>query len=64
MVSQEAAGWEDRSSEIWVKSPELTDTMVLLLLLILTNIHQGVLAPKPRPVGGVWGLEKRSFWTF
>lgn len=63
MVFQEA-GWEDRSSETWVKSPELTDTMVLLLLLILTNIHQGVLASKPRPVEGLWGFEKRSFWRF
>lgn len=51
MVSQEA-GWEDRSSETWVRSPQLTDIMALLLLLIPTDIQQSVLASKPRPVEG------------
>lgn len=33
VLSQEA-GREDRSPETWVRSPELTDTTALLLLLI------------------------------
>lgn len=36
MVSQEAK-WEDRSSEVWVRSPELTDTTVVPLPLGLIS---------------------------
>lgn len=36
VVSQEAK-WEDRSSEVWVRSPELTDTTVVPLPLGLIS---------------------------